>query len=116
MIISRLIFVLILCIAFGGAFGAAVGGLLGYAVPSSIRVFVGVNKVDDSTKDQASEKSASAKVGVDPETRGFFTQGAALGGAFGLIGGALAGLIVGAIDQLLTVLRGRPAQAGSTQT
>jgi len=116
MVISRLIFVLVLCIAFGGAFGAAVGGLLGFAVPSSVRVFVGVSKTDASAQETSAEKSASAKVGVDPETRGFFTQGAALGGAFGLLGGALAGLIVGAIDQLLTVLRGRPAQPGPTHT
>ena len=107
MVISRLIFVMVLCIAFGGGFGALVGGLVGYAVPSSLKVFVCVTKTDTDASSSTQEKGASAKVGLDPEAHGLWQQGAALGGAFGLIGGALAGMIVAAMDQLLTVLRGR---------
>ena len=112
MLISRLMFVMGLCIAFGGGFGALVGGLVGYAVPSSLRVFVGVTKTDTDASSSTQEKGASAKVGLDPEAHGLWQQGAALGGAFGLIGGALAGMIVAALDQLLTVLRSRQAHAG----
>ena len=123
---SRLFLVLVLTTAVAGLFGASVGGLLGYAVPSSLRVFFGVGAEElsrDRTEREAA-KGTGATIALQPD-RSFAAQGAALGGAFGLVLGAVIGVVLGVADQILTAIReakqgkanasGDRVQAGSSR-
>lgn len=104
---SRLFLVLVFTTAVAGLFGASVGGLLGYAVPSSLRVFFGVG-TEELSKEKAEREAAKgtgATIALQPD-RSFAAQGAALGGAFGLVLGAIIGVILGIADQILSAMRG----------
>ncbi len=106
---TRLILVVALSTAFSGLFGATVGGLLGYAVPSSLKVFFGVGS-DELSKDKSfaregePAKGTAATISVQPD-RSIPMQGAAVGGAFGLILGVGIGVLLGIIDQIVLSLR-----------
>ncbi|MCY3023340.1 MAG: hypothetical protein NTW87_30545 [Planctomycetota bacterium] len=111
---GRFCLVLGLTICAAGVFGAVVGGLLGYAVPSSLNVIFGVSAQDlakDKKLERAPEegagvkKEASASINVSPD-KSIAAQGAAVGGAFGLILGVLAGAVLGVADQIVLLLRG----------
>jgi hypothetical protein len=119
---TRFFLVLGLTICAAAVFGAAVGGLLGYAVPNSMNVIFGVS-AQDLAKDRKLErapddgvgvkKEASASINVSPN-KSIAAQGAAVGGAFGLILGAVAGVVLGVADQIVLLLRGegrRPEKA-----
>ena len=118
----RFILVLLLAVAGGGLFGASVGGLLGYAAPSSLKVFLGVEPWHLNQDYAARQKGAApspaaegagvrATVGLEEPQR-LAAQGAAVGGAAGLILGVALGLALGALDQLLLFLRERRSPAG----
>ena len=109
----RFCFVLAVTICAAGIFGAVVGGLLGYAVPSSMKVIFGVS-AHDSGKDKTEQtlaegggvqKEAQASVLVNPE-KSIAAQGAAIGAAVGLMLGAIAGVVLGVADQFVLLLRG----------
>src|SRR5437867_3521381 len=95
----RLLVVTLLAVLLSGAFGACVGGLLGYAVPSSLSVFFGseaTGKAAGKTAEGAASEPSSRKVqvGLEPQNN-LALQGAALGGAMGLVVGAILGFMLG---------------------
>ncbi|MEX1089711.1 MAG: hypothetical protein WEC36_10890 [Phycisphaeraceae bacterium] len=114
----RLLLVVTAITVCGGVFGAAVGGLVGYAVPSSLKVMFGVEKdklepdaVALGQREAAPGSVASSQqshtqfgVGLDTSTH-MAPAGAALGGAWGLVSGAVAGLFLGALDQIIILIR-----------
>jgi len=107
---ARFLIVTALITMLGGLFGACVGGLLGFAVPSSLSVFFGSESHGgDAFKNPADVHSdpvgKKVAVGVDTQ-RNLLGQGAAIGGAFGLVFGALLGFLLGIVDQILHLVRG----------
>lgn len=100
----RLLAVTIGVAALSGLFGACVGGLLGYAVPSSLSMFFGSEGGKDgkATTDGINRK---VELGIDSQ-KNMAGQGMALGGAFGLVVGAVLGFILGIVDQVLLLVRG----------
>jgi ABC-type antimicrobial peptide transport system permease subunit len=110
---GRFFAVVVLFILCGGAFGSAVGGLVGYAVPSSLKVFFGeVKKEKPPAPGELVIRDSETTIGVAPQ-KGLPWQGAALGGAAGLVLGLLAGIFLAAVDQVITAIRehGRPPGA-----
>lgn len=114
---GRLLVVTILITICGGLFGGAVGGLIGFATPSSIEAIFGVNTeqavIDAKSLNQnvpaKNQNETKVKVGVNmnpqPATENMTVYGAALGGASGLILGAVFGMIIATVDQILLVIR-----------
>lgn len=104
----RFFVIVILMTLFFGSFGAGVGGLVGYAVPSSISAMFGV-KHHDIASDPAYARSAEPQpmamsIGVQKQ-RSMTSEGAALGAAWGLILGLGLGVIISLVDQLVLVIR-----------
>ena len=103
----RLLIVVIVVTACGGSFGAIVGGLIGYAIPETLGAFFNIEKeeIESHTLHQREHYSASATVGGVGSTDGSnWNVGAAIGGAWGLILGSMAGLGIGVVDQILVAL------------
>jgi hypothetical protein len=116
---TRLMVVVVSVTVCGGIFGAAVGGLVGSAVPSSLKVMFGVGKtrvqtdapaspVPTATPDAAgstvTDTQGHAGVGIERQS-GMAATGAALGGAWGLILGMMVALLLAALDQIILVVR-----------
>ena len=108
----RLLIVTALVSILGGLFGASVGALLGYAVPSSLSVFFGTDANAKHDKNFHTETPAAGEpinrrveLGVDAQ-KNMAAQGAAVGGALGLVVGAFLGFLLGIVDQSLHLIRG----------
>lgn len=122
---GRLLIVTIIITICGGVFGGTVGGLIGFATPNSIEAIFGI-KTDQAEKDAlmmlqkstdrneqtnnaGTQNETKIKVGVNmnpqPRTTDMSAYGAALGGASGLILGAVFGMIIATVDQILLVIR-----------
>ena len=108
----RLLIVTALVCILGGLFGASVGALLGYAVPSSLSVFFGTEATGKTDKSPRAETPAAGEpinrrveLGVDSQ-KNMAAQGAAVGGALGLVAGAFLGFLLGIVDQTLHLIRG----------
>jgi len=115
---TRLLAVVVSVTLCGGIFGAAVGGLVGFAVPSSLKVMFGVGKTTvptDAPQAQSSQTTGAtgtgttgtqghAGIGIERQS-GMAATGAALGGAWGLILGMMAALLLAALDQVILVAR-----------
>lgn len=104
--------VLIVSVACG-LFGATVGGLLGYAVPSG--VLVGARSIEerrveaDTTAEEDSSKFRGVGVKLDEaagEEKSPAARGAAMGAGFGLVIGAILGLPLALIDQFASLAAG----------
>lgn len=103
----RFVLVAVIATLLLGAFGGAVGGLIGYAVPSSLNVMFGVGANQTQT-----DPAFSRAVGEDKtlsievqKQRGMTGVGAALGAAWGLILGLAIGLIIAVVDQIVLLIR-----------
>jgi hypothetical protein len=103
---ARLTVVTLLVTLSCGALGGAVGGLLGYAFPSSFGFAVDAQGAagGQATETEKGGVQGQAAVQLQPP-RSFTTIGGAVGAAFGLLGGAILGLLLGAVDQALLALR-----------
>ena len=105
----RLFLVVLLVTLCGGVFGAAVGGLMGFATPNALEVVFDV-ELEQASADQdvarienSSGDATSVSVAATGE-RSLALYGASLGGSFGLIAGAVFGLGLGALDQIILAL------------
>lgn len=130
---GRLLVVTIVITICGGVFGGMVGGLIGFATPSSIEAIFGVNtdqaakdaKLLSQSKTERNEQPSNAnetnetkvKVGVNMNPQqgdeNMTAYGAALGGASGLIIGAIFGMMIATVDQILLVIREKTKHASS---
>lgn len=127
---GRLLVVTIAITACGGIFGGMVGGLIGFATPSSIEAIFGVNKKQaakdamslskiqtdrDEQPNNANETKVKVGVNVNPQPgdENMTAYGAALGGASGLIIGAIFGMMIATVDQILLVIREKTKTASS---
>ncbi|MEM7625306.1 MAG: hypothetical protein AAF333_06735 [Planctomycetota bacterium] len=103
----RLLVVVTLVTLCGGAFGTAVGALVGFATPNALEVFFDVeleNTSDDADAARAAD-STGATVAVSASGEKSFTvYGASLGASFGLVSGAMIALVIGVLDQLILAL------------
>ena len=99
----RFISVALIVTLCGGIFGAAVGGLIGYAVPTSLHAFFGVSKAEAAADDK-DRSSTKIEAGLG-EGKNLWTQGAALGAAWGLVLGSFFGLIIAVADQVMITVR-----------
>ncbi len=102
----RLLTVIVIVTILGGGFGAAVGGLVGFAVPSSINAMFGVQSAQ-TVQDPAATRAGQGKtvsLAIQKE-RGMAAEGAALGCAWGLIFGVAIGVLLGALDQIILIIR-----------
>jgi hypothetical protein len=90
----------------GGAFGATVGGLFGFALPKEIRLSTRM-ETKESAQDpgealRETTRGKAYEVGMGPESETSpARKGAALGGALGLTMGAVLGFLLGILDQIL---------------
>ncbi len=104
----RVLMIFIAVTIFGGAFGATVGGLMGVATPSTVRFFYETDKaVEEGTPENAdaTKSRRQAAVGVGQHADADLApgwRGAAFGGAFGLVLGALLGIPIALADQFLS--------------
>lgn len=102
----RLLVVVILVTLCGGAFGAAVGALVGFATPNALEVFFDVeleSTSDDSDAQRADNEGTTVAIAASGE-KSFTVYGASLGASFGLICGAMVALVIGVLDQLILAL------------
>ena len=123
---SRLFVVVIVVTLCGGAFGAAVGGLVGFAGPNSLSVFFGIQKpqvVEDTSQNNRARLDAppeghTARFSVSPQREtNLASYGAALGGASGLVLGSMLGILLAVADQLILLFRERrPASLNHVNT
>lgn len=106
-------FQVFLCSTVAGLMiGAVAGGLLGVAVPASLKVAVGSKAAPEvkamqpapSEREPGVAASGEGTVMVQPE-RGLPSHGAAFGASCGLVTGALFGVLLGLIDQFLLAFR-----------
>lgn len=116
----RLFIVVILVTLCGGAFGGAVGALVGFATPNALEVFFNVEL--ESTSDDVDAQRDSGHDGTTVAIaasgeKSFTLYGASLGASFGLVCGAMVALVVGVLDQLLlAILRLRRHNNQASQT
>lgn len=131
----RLLLVVTLVTLLGGLFGAGVGSLVGYAVPSSFHAGYGAGTPSETValpapaQDPALKSAGvAAPAAQSPHVNVGFQfrsthAGAALGAAWGLVMGAIIGLILGIIDQVILAIRSivslrqaksTPVSAGNT--
>lgn len=112
----RLLVVVILVTLCGGVFGAAVGGLTGYATPNALEVFFNVEleqTTDDLDAQRMDNESTGTTVAVAASgDKSLAVYGASLGASFGLISGAVIGLGLGVLDQLILALNNWNRQRG----
>ena len=103
----RLLIVVTATTLSGGSFGAVVGGLIGYSIPDAMDVFLRIDRdLESHTLYDEPEKrlhQGAAHVAIDTN-QSKLGIGAAAGGAWGLILGAMIGLALGVIDQILLAL------------
>jgi ABC-type antimicrobial peptide transport system permease subunit len=109
---TRLFIVVALITLAGGAFGAAVGALLGYAAPTALEAMF------DTVMDEHDGGRVGVKLEVSGENQpGKTAHGAALGSAWGLVTGAAIAIVIGVIDQIiLAVLTGLGTRKEPPQT
>lgn len=103
----RLLVVVLLITLAGGLFGATVGGLMGYAVPSGMKAMFGVDKYEVQNDPDITQRDGGTQVSLGMKLDGgggLLAQGAALGGAWGLVLGSMVALGVGLLDQLFLLL------------
>ena len=108
----RLLLVVTLTTLCGGSFGAAVGGLLGYAAPSGLDAMFNINTHHNAIADEqrmadsieAQRTDASIALTPRQPQEGVAAYGAALGGAWGLVLGAIVGLGLGVLDQIIVAV------------
>ncbi len=106
--VVRFFLVLLLFTVATGAFGALVGGLVGYALPRSLPVFVSTQTRDGPGEAEDSERSRTAEFGIGrPNAEQTPTSGAAVGAAAGLLLGGVLGMPFAILDQLLLAWRSR---------
>ncbi len=103
-----------------GTFGGVVGGLVGFAVPSSLRVMFGMdeggpNHMQSSTHssmmpptaDAPAHRTATSRTDVGvavTSDSSMASAGAAMGAASGLVLGVLLGIVIGIADQIILAL------------
>jgi hypothetical protein len=102
----RFLFVVALMTLLGGAFGATVGGLFGYAMPRQLRFETRVESENTATgpdgTPQGTTTGKAFEVGVGPEVEASpAMKGASLGGALGLVTGSILGFLLAFLDLAL---------------
>lgn len=103
----RLLVVVFLVTLCGGAFGAAVGALVGFATPNALEVFFDVeleSTSDDSDADRPKQGDGTTLAIAASGEKSFTVYGASLGASFGLVCGVMIALVVGVLDQLILAL------------
>jgi hypothetical protein len=119
--VRRFLTVVLVAALFCAGLGAAVGGLLGAAVPESMPLFVRSHRTAHGSEGASSAAAGagaqdrerayvhSAAVGIgDPHSGtspGLAGRGAAFGAALGLMAGTLLGALLGLVDQGVLLVR-----------